>query len=201
MQFAEGRLPNLMELDAVGRPVYLQAAQGGTRTNTEGKAWLEKRGVTVAADGTIAGAATGVALLALRKELLTPDTRKRSAFDALCSTTRSSASPPIVIRAPSTPTSSRRGLASENTYTMHEPFLALNREGRMPARLRIDFLHQDAPTGNPPLATLGAAIEELVPMLRQRLAADRRDRRVHGRRAGRPAGDRTVRAGAARTTR
>ncbi len=189
MQFAEGRLPNLMELDAVGRPVYLQAAQGGTRTNTEGKAWLEKRGVTVAADGAIAGAATGVALLALRKELLTPDTRKRSAFDALqyyaqlgITTHRDSGAFHADELAP--------GLASENTYTMHEPFLALNREGRMPARLRIDFLHQDAPTGNPPLAT-SPTIEELVPNVRQRLAADWRDRRVHGRRAGRPAGDRT----------
>ena len=47
MQFNERRLPNLTELDAVGRPVYLQAAQGGTRTNSEGKAWLEARGVTV----------------------------------------------------------------------------------------------------------------------------------------------------------
>src|SRR5215468_1555850 len=30
MQFAEQRLPNLTELDAVNRPVYIQAAQGGT---------------------------------------------------------------------------------------------------------------------------------------------------------------------------
>src|SRR5688572_2782222 len=51
MQFAENRLPNLTELDAVPRPVYLQAAQGGTRTNSAGKAWLEARGVMVAADG------------------------------------------------------------------------------------------------------------------------------------------------------
>jgi imidazolonepropionase-like amidohydrolase len=29
MQFDERRLPNLTELDAVGRPVYIQAAQGG----------------------------------------------------------------------------------------------------------------------------------------------------------------------------
>jgi predicted amidohydrolase YtcJ len=83
MQFDERRLPNLTELDAVGRPVYLQAAQGGTRTNTEGKAWLEARRVTVAADGTIAGQAAGLALQTLRKTLLTPDTRRRTALDAL----------------------------------------------------------------------------------------------------------------------
>ena len=47
----------LTELDAVGRPVYIQAAQGGARTNSQGKAWLEAKGVMVAADGAIAGPA------------------------------------------------------------------------------------------------------------------------------------------------
>src|SRR5678815_2353560 len=83
MQFMERRLPTLTELDAVNRPVYIQAAQGGTRTNTLGKAWLEAKGVTVGADGAIAGPALTAALLALRKEFLTPGTRKRSAHDAL----------------------------------------------------------------------------------------------------------------------
>ena len=59
MQLAEQRLPNLTELDAVPRPVYIQAAQGGARANSAAKAWLEARGVTVAADGTIAGGAVG----------------------------------------------------------------------------------------------------------------------------------------------
>ena|SRR5437867_5849449 len=31
MQFPDQRLPNLTELDAVNRPVYLHAAQGGVR--------------------------------------------------------------------------------------------------------------------------------------------------------------------------
>src|SRR5688572_14693653 len=83
MQFDERRLPTLTELDAVGRPVYIQAAQGGTRTNSEGKTWLDARGVTVAADGTIAGQAAGLALQTLRKTLLTPVTRKRTALNAL----------------------------------------------------------------------------------------------------------------------
>src|SRR5579883_2951382 len=77
MQFRERRLPTLAELDAVNRPVYLQAAQGGARTNSAGKAWLEKRGVMVAPDGGITGPSLGMALLSLRKELLTPETRKR----------------------------------------------------------------------------------------------------------------------------
>src|SRR5499427_9429630 len=48
MQFPDKRLPTLMELDAVDRPVYIQAAQGGTRTNSQGKMWFEARGVMVA---------------------------------------------------------------------------------------------------------------------------------------------------------
>src|SRR5581483_6314336 len=62
MQFEEKRLPNLMELDAVNRPVFIIAAQGGTRANTQGKMWFEAKGITVGADGTIAGNQSGVAL-------------------------------------------------------------------------------------------------------------------------------------------
>jgi predicted amidohydrolase YtcJ len=162
MQFDERRLPNLTELDAVDRPVYIQAAQGGARTNSEGKAWLEARGATVAADGAIAGPALGLSLQTLRKELLTPETRKRSAFDALqyyarlgITTHRDSGAFHADEPAP--------GIASENTFTMHNPFHALNREGRMPARLRIDFLHQDAPTADPPLPTLAPRLRNSFP--------------------------------------
>jgi predicted amidohydrolase YtcJ len=162
MQFDERRLPNLTELDAVGRPVYLQAAQGGTRTNTAGKVWLEARGVTVAADGTIAGPAAGLALQTLRKTLLTPATRKRTALEALqyyarlgITTHRDSGAFHADEPAP--------GIASENTYTMHAPFHELNREGTLPARVRIDFLHQDPPTANPPLPTLSQRLRNSFP--------------------------------------
>ena len=162
MQFDERRLPTLTELDAVGRPVYLQAAQGGTRTNSEGKAWLEARGVTVAADGAIAGQAAGLALQTLRKTLLTLETRKRTALAALqyyaqlgITTHRDSGAFHADEPAP--------GIASENTYTMHNPFHALAREGRLPARLRIDFLHQDSPTANPPLPTLSERLRNSFP--------------------------------------
>ncbi len=161
-QFQEQRLPNLMELDAIDRPVYLQAAQGGTTTNTRGKAWLEARGVMVGADGALANNAVGPALLALRKELLTPETRKRSALDALqyyatlgITTHRDSGAFHADDLAP--------GIASENTYTMHNPFHALNREKKLPARLRIDFLHQDPPNANPPLPTLSQRLKNSLP--------------------------------------
>jgi predicted amidohydrolase YtcJ len=162
MQFAERRLPTLAELDAVDRPVYIQAAQGGTRTNTLGKAWLEARGVMVTVDGAITGPALGLALQALRKELLTPETRKRTTLDAL----RYYASLGITTHRDCGAFHSDEpagGIASENTYTMHEPFLDLHREGKMPARLRIDFLHQDPPTANPPLPTLSQRLRNSFP--------------------------------------
>lgn len=147
MQFNERRLPNLSELDAVDRPVYIQAAQGGATTNSAGKAWLQAQGVTVAADGTVAGGAAGttLALRLLREQLLTPATRKRSTVDALqyyaglgITTHRDAGA--FQSDAPS------GGIANENTYTMHQSLLALDREKALPARVRIDFLHQDAAT-------------------------------------------------------
>jgi len=162
MQLTERRLPTLTELDAIDRPVYLQAAQGGTRTNSAGKAWLEAKGVMVAADGAITGPALGLALQTLRKELLTPESRKRSAVGALqyyaglgITTHRDCGA--FHTEEPA------GGVASENTYTMHNPFLALHREGPMPARLRIDFLHQDPPATNPPLPTLGPRLRNAFP--------------------------------------
>jgi predicted amidohydrolase YtcJ len=162
MQFVERRLPSLTELDAVDRPVYIQAAQGGTRTNSAGKAWLEARDVMVAADGAITGPALGLALQTLRKELLTSDTRKRTALGALqyyaklgITTHRDCGAFQADDPAP--------GVASENTYTMHNPFLALHREGKLPARMRIDFLHQDSPTANPPLPTLSQRLRNSFP--------------------------------------
>jgi predicted amidohydrolase YtcJ len=163
MQFAENRLPTLTELDAVPRAVYLQAAQGGTRVNSAAKAWLESKGVMVGtAEGVLAGQAAGLALQTLRKELLTPETRKRSAADALqyyatlgITTHRDSGAFHADAPAP--------GVASENTYTMHEPFLALHREGRLAARMRLDFLHQDPPNANPPLPTLSDRLKNSFP--------------------------------------
>src|SRR5207245_3523290 len=43
------------------------------------------------------------------------------------------------------------GAAHEDNYTMHLPFLALHQEGKLPARLRINFLHQDTTADLPTL--------------------------------------------------
>jgi len=163
MQFDERRLPNLSELDAVDHPVFIIAAQGGARVNSAAKAWFEGKGIAIpSTDGTIAGMPQGLALQMLRRETLTLETRKRSAMDAmqyyarLGITTHRDAGA-FHSDEPST------GVANENTNTMHNPFLALDREGKMPVRLRIDFLHQDSPNANPPLPTLSQRLRNSFP--------------------------------------
>lgn len=166
MQFPEQRLPNLSELDAVSRPVYINAAQGGVRTNSLGKAWLEAKGVVVSADGTIAGGAGGatgatLALRLLREQLLTPETRQRNSFEALSYYAGLGITTHLDDGAFHSEMPSG-GVASENTYTMHQPFLALEAEKRLPARLRFNYLHQDPPN-DPALPTLLPRLRNSLP--------------------------------------
>jgi predicted amidohydrolase YtcJ len=144
IQFAENRLPTLEELDSVSltRPVYLQAAQGGTRANSAAAAWFAANNPAVTVNPAT-GAVSGPALQTLRQRFLTPESRKRTARDALqyfttLGITTHGDSGAFHAELPA------NGIASENVYTMHFPFIALQRERSLPARLRIDFLHQDA---------------------------------------------------------
>jgi predicted amidohydrolase YtcJ len=166
MQFPDQRLPNLGELDAVNRPIYLNAAQGGVRTNSLGKMWLEARGVTVAPDGAVAAGAAGaagatLALRLIREQFLTPESRKRGALEAL----RYYAGLGITTHLDNGAFHSdvpSGGVANENTYTMHNPFVALAAEKRMPARLRFNYLHQDPPD-DPALPTLSQRLKNSLP--------------------------------------
>ena len=151
-QLAEQRLPELPELDAIPRPVYIQAAQGGTRMNSAAIAWFAANNPAVVVNPTTGALVSGPALQTLREKLLTPESRKRTAFGALqyfntLGITTHGDSGAFHSEAPS------NGIASENVYTMHFPFIALQRERNLPARLRIDFLHQDSPN-DPTLPTL-----------------------------------------------
>jgi predicted amidohydrolase YtcJ len=166
MQFPEQRLPSLGELDAVNRPIYLNAAQGGVRTNSLGKAWLEAKGVIVAADGTIAAGPNGangatLALRLLREQFLTPESRKRTALEALTYYAGLGITTHLDNGAFHSDVASG-GVANENTYTMHNPFLALDAEKRMPARLRFNYLHQDPPN-DPTLPTLSQRLKYSFP--------------------------------------
>src|SRR5205823_12031499 len=123
---------------------YINAAQGGVKTNSLGKAWLEAKGVTVSPDGTLAGNATGatLALKLLREQMLTPEARKRNSFEAFSYYARLGITTHLDNGAFQSDAPSG-GVANENTYTMYNSFLALHAEKNLPARLRFNYLHQD----------------------------------------------------------
>ncbi|HEX7220620.1 MAG TPA: amidohydrolase family protein [Burkholderiales bacterium] len=153
IQFAENRLPTCDEMNSISatRPVYIQAAQGGIRVNAVAAAWFAANAPTVVFNATTC-AVTGPALQTLRATFLTPESRKRTAAGALQYFTSLGITTHGDAGAFHSETASN-GIANENTYTMHFPFIALQRERKMPARLRIDFLHQD-PASDVNLTTL-----------------------------------------------
>jgi predicted amidohydrolase YtcJ len=161
------RLPTLAELDQAvsDHPVYLsEGFNGPSVTNSAGKKIFESQGppIPVGADGSIAGnaMATGRATLFLRQTLLTPEQRKRGAIDAmkyglgLGVTTHLDQGAFEAANMPSD------GAAHENNYAMPQPFLSLHAEGKLPARLRINFLHQDS---TPELPTLTERLKQSYP--------------------------------------
>ena len=161
------RLPTLAELDAAApnNPVFIcEGFNGPSVTNTAGKKFFEGRtpAIPVAADGAIAPGAkgTGPALLALRQTLLTPDQRRRGALDAMQYGLGLGVTTHIdqgAFEATNTPAD---GAAHENNYTMQLPFLALHAEGKLPARVQINFLHQDT---TPDLPTLRERVRNTFP--------------------------------------
>jgi predicted amidohydrolase YtcJ len=152
------RLPTLAELDEAvpNSPVYIsEGFTGPSTTNSLGKKFFESQNppIPVGADGSIAagGEATGRATLALRQTLLTFEQRKRGAIDAMNYGVSLGVTTHLdegAFQATNTPAD---GAAHEDNYTMHLPFLALHDERKLPARLRINFLHQDATADLPTL--------------------------------------------------
>ena len=161
------RLPTLAELDeaAPNNPVYIsESFNGPSTTNSPGKKFFESQTppIPVGADGSIApGAqATGRATLVLRQTTLTLDQRKRGAIDALGYGLSLGVTTHLdqgAFQATNTPND---GAAHEDNYAMNLPFLALHAEGKLPARLRINFLHQD---DTPELPTLRERIRNSFP--------------------------------------
>src|SRR5204862_3384763 len=114
--------------------------------------------VPVGEDGSIAtgSQSTGRATLALRQTLLTFEQRKRGALDAMTYGLGLGVTTHLdqgAFQATNTPND---GAAHEDNYTMHQPFLALHDERKLPARLRINFLEQDT---TPDLPTLTERIK------------------------------------------
>jgi predicted amidohydrolase YtcJ len=161
------RFPTLSELDSASpdNPVYIsESFMGPSTTNSAGKRFFDSQSppIPVGADGSIAAGAqaTGRATLALRQTLQTFEQRKRGATDALAYGLSVGVTTHLdqgAFQATNTPND---GAAHEDNYAMHLPFLALRAEGKLPARLRINFLHQDA---TPDLTTLSERIENSFP--------------------------------------
>jgi predicted amidohydrolase YtcJ len=161
------RLPTLAELDkaAPANPVFIsEGFNGPSATNSAGRKVFESQTppIPVGADGAIAGGpqATGRALLLLRQTLLNETERRRGAIDAMNYGLSLGVTTHLdqgVFQATNTPND---GAAHEDNYTMQLPFVALHREGRLPARLRINYLHQD---GTPDLPTLRERVKHTIP--------------------------------------
>jgi predicted amidohydrolase YtcJ len=157
-QFTERRLPTLAELDDAipDNPAYISLSFAGpSATNTAGKAFFEGQGIPVGADGSIDGgfgpSPTGQATHALRTTLLTDETRRRGAVDAMAYGAGLGVTTHLDQGAFQTTNSASDGAAHEDNYTMHLPFLDLYREGGLGTRLRINFLHMDSDTSLPTL--------------------------------------------------
>lgn len=156
-QFAEGRLPTNEELDeaAPNHPVFVsQSFAGPSATNSSGASILAANGVTVGADGGIASGgagATGEALLYLRQTLLTPETRRRGAVDAMAYGASLGVTTHLDQGAFQATGQPSDGAAHEDNFTMHLPFLDLYRTGELGTRLRINFLNLEEDPATPRL--------------------------------------------------
>ena len=168
VQFAEKRLPTLAELDtaAPNNPVLLfPGLNGPSMTNTPGKAFLEAKGIAVSADGAIAGtggaANPSLAALDAIRALETPDDLRRTAlevtsyalsFGVTTHDDQAGGAPPFNY-APGPQFGSApiwRGLleiaansSALDPFTGYDHLLALHREGKLPARLRLFFYSRD----------------------------------------------------------
>jgi predicted amidohydrolase YtcJ len=161
------RLPTLAELDAAvsNHPVYLsEGFNGPSVTNSAGKKIFDSQTppIPVGADGSIAGnaMATGRATLFLRQTLLNPEQRRRGAADAMAYGLSLGVTTHLDQGAFQAANMPSDGAAHEDNYSMHQPFLALHAAGALPARLRINFLHQDT---TPELVTLNERLRNSFP--------------------------------------
>jgi hypothetical protein len=171
-QFAERRMPTLAELDAAAldHPVYLQTGFAGPSvTNTRGHPFFVERGISVGADGSIGANAPSAAAWNALKSVQTDADRRRGALDALMyaarvglttSDDKGGAWP--------ADTPGGRGLAQLGTgaanevppFAAYDQLVALDREGRMPVRVRLFFYMQDI---TPQLPFLTARLDNQFP--------------------------------------
>jgi predicted amidohydrolase YtcJ len=171
-QLKEKRMPTLAELDAAvpGNPVLLIALGVGglgaeappASTNTRGKTWLTEKGIAVNDAGLVSGSALNSAYDELRSTMTFED-RKRSMMDVLSymasmgvTTQIDNAGPwPPMPKLANVVRTAAGGPSMIDPVTGYLPHLALDREGRLPGRMRLLFYSLD--------------MTPEIPYLRQRL--------------------------------
>jgi len=152
-QFAEKRLPTLAELDQAlpDNPALLFVAfTGPAITNTKGRTFLASHGVAVSDTGQIAAGPASLAAMHILAALQTPADLKRGALDAMDYSARIGVTTNVDMGEfvePGTRDAKDSfffdGLASGDPFKMYEPFLTLQREGKLTTRLRVFFLSMD----------------------------------------------------------
>ncbi|GAA2008242.1 amidohydrolase [Microbacterium ulmi] len=177
--FAERRLPTLSEIDAVisDRPVFLyQSGFGPARVNTLGKQFFESVTnpvVTVAEDGSLAGANANAGLYHLRIRQTFAD-KRRSALDSMAFTAKVGLTSILDQVLPATagatldpsllPPQPNDALFRLDHFRMYDAWLSLHGEGKAYVRLQMNFLHNQGFI--PALGGLAQQLPELKDRLR-----------------------------------
>ncbi len=161
-QFSEKRLPTLAELDAAApdHPVLLFLSfTGPAATNTLGKAFFAGKGIEVSATGAIAANAPSLAALNALRSVQTFEDKKRGSADALAYSASVGVTTNVDMGAFVIPGLADiqdsfvfDGLASADPFRMYDAMLALHREKKMSARLRVFFLSMDTQPNVPLLS-------------------------------------------------
>jgi predicted amidohydrolase YtcJ len=148
--FKENRLPTLAELDAAvpDHPVFF-ATFGPAVTNTLGKKFFEGKGITVGANGALAGPAANAALGALR-QMQTLEDKIRSAEYAQSYVPRYGLTTSVdmgVFADPGSPDLQDDftfpGIASANPWTVYQQILALDHQHKLNERVRLFMISMD----------------------------------------------------------
>ncbi len=161
-QFAEKRLPTLQELDAAApdHPVLMVLAfTGPAATNTAGKAFFAGKGIEVSAAGAIAANAPTLAALNALRGIQSFDDKKRGTLDAQAYSVSVGVTTNVDMGAFNMPGVADLqdsfvfdGVASSDPFHMYDAFMALHRENKLAARLRLFFLSMDTKPNVPILS-------------------------------------------------
>jgi predicted amidohydrolase YtcJ len=152
-QFAEKRLPTLVELDQAlpEHPTLLYVAfTGPAITNSKGRAYLASHGVEIADSGLIAAGPASLAALHAIAAIQTLEDQKQGVLDAMAYSASLGVTTNVDMGEFIEPGTRDiqdsfvfDGLASGDPFGMYTPFLELHRDGRLTTRLRVFFLSMD----------------------------------------------------------